>query len=167
MSTVIGSLRLDDGVGTVRMEDVYDTSAADLWEAISDPTRLSRWLVDITGVPEVGAVLRAHFTSSWDGTIRVDVCEPQKHLSVTSTEDDSDQEPMTIEAWITPDGPRTRLVIEERGFRRDQLAPHGAGWQVHLDDLGWHLTSGKPEGDWSDRWRALIAEYEEKADSLG
>jgi hypothetical protein len=39
-----------------------------------------------------------------------------------------------IEAWLTAEGSKTRLVVEERGLPVDALHFHGAGWQVHLED---------------------------------
>ena len=41
---VIGTIRDKDGVGVVRMEDTYDTTAEDLWSALTDPARLARWI---------------------------------------------------------------------------------------------------------------------------
>ena len=40
-----------------------------------------------------------------------------------------------LEAWLTAEGDRTRLVVEERGLPAAALHFHGAGWQVHLEDL--------------------------------
>jgi hypothetical protein len=33
-----------------------------------------------------------------------------------------------IEAWLTSEGDKTRLVVEERGLPLDRLHFHGAGW---------------------------------------
>ena len=43
-SGVVGTLRVVDGRGVVRMEDAYDTDIEDLWTALTDPRRLSRWI---------------------------------------------------------------------------------------------------------------------------
>jgi len=37
MTNILGSLRLDDGDGVVRMEDRYETDIDDLWTALTDP----------------------------------------------------------------------------------------------------------------------------------
>jgi hypothetical protein len=39
---LLGTLRAEDGKGVVRMADVYDTDAADLWQALTRPDRLER-----------------------------------------------------------------------------------------------------------------------------
>jgi hypothetical protein len=63
-----------------------------------------------------------------------------------------------IEAWLTPEGDRSRLVVEERGLPLDRLHFHGAGWQAHLEDLGRSLA-GNPSV-WKARWTELTPAYE-------
>ena len=51
-SGFVGSISaIGDGKGAVRMEDVYDTSAEDLWSALTDPDRLARWIGAVAGRP--------------------------------------------------------------------------------------------------------------------
>ena len=131
----IGTLRaLDDTRGAVRVEDVYDTAIEDLWEACTTPERLARWVAEVTGDLRVGGSVQVVFTSTWTGpgasrsaTHRTICCSPCSRVPRTSAE---------LEAWLTEEGSRTRLVVEERGLPRDALYLHGAGWQAHLEDLG-------------------------------
>ncbi|WP_218854645.1 SRPBCC family protein [Paractinoplanes atraurantiacus] len=162
---------LDETRGAVRVEDVYDTSIDDLWEACTDPERLARWIAKVSGDLRAGGSFHAVFTSTWSGPGRVDVCERPHHLLVTTgpgTEDEAQ-----IEAWLTEEGPGTRLVVEERGLPRDRLHFHGAGWQAHLEDLARSLeseaaagpgqwTDQKPEPSWRARWAELTPAYEQK-----
>src|SRR5262245_15425249 len=61
-----GSMRaIDDERGAVRVEDVYDTDIEDLWQACTDPSRLKRWLADVSGDLRVGGTVHATFTSTW------------------------------------------------------------------------------------------------------
>ncbi|WP_144711417.1 SRPBCC domain-containing protein [Curtobacterium pusillum] len=153
-----GTVRIEeDGTGTVRMDRVYPTGIDDLWDAVTVPERLARWLVvRLDGVPALGETVHAVFTSHWDGSVRVDVCDRPERLLVTMT---SDGETTVTEARLTAvDDDRTRLVIEERGFTADEVADHGAGWQVHVEDLGTVLAGGEPE-PWLPRWRALQPGY--------
>jgi len=46
---ILGSLRAADGKGIVRMEDRFDTDINDLWSALTDPSRLARWLGEVAG----------------------------------------------------------------------------------------------------------------------
>ena len=102
--TVVGSVREVDGKAVVRMEDRFDTDADDLWSALTDPQRLARWIADVNGDLRPGGVFRARFTSGWDGTGRVDVCEAPRRLLVTMSPGQDDQ--TVIEAELFPDGVR-------------------------------------------------------------
>jgi uncharacterized protein YndB with AHSA1/START domain len=161
---ILGTLRaLDDGKGAVRMEDVYDAGIDELWSAVTDPERLARWLVEVTGDLRVGGAIEARFTSSWAGPGRIDVCESPTHLLVTMSPNAPDE--TVIEAWLTAEGDRTRLVVEERGIPVPELAGHGSGWQAHVEDLATHLSGGD-RGDWHERWLELTPAYEPLAEDL-
>lgn len=156
-STMTGSIRIEpDGTGTVHMDRVYATGIDDLWDAITTPARLARWIGSVDGTLAVGGTVRAEFTSHWTGTIRVDVCDAPAHVRVTM---DDGAETTTTEAWLTAESDdRTRLVLEERGFTRDEVADHGAGWQVHVEDLETAIAGGE-RTPWEPRWRALQPAY--------
>jgi uncharacterized protein YndB with AHSA1/START domain len=153
---ILGSLRVEDGRGVVRLEDLYDTDIDDLWSALTRPDRLARWLAVVDGDARLGGVLQASFTSHWNGTVRVDVCEPPKRLLVTSWSDDTEE--TVMEAWLSPEGRGTRLIIEERGLPVEDVAAHGAGWQVHVEDLA-ALIAGNDPSNWEARWRELTPVY--------
>jgi uncharacterized protein YndB with AHSA1/START domain len=154
-----GTLRYVDGRGTVHMEDVYDTDIQDLWSAIVDPTRLARWVAVVTGDLRIGGSFRATFTSGWEGSGRVTVCDAPGRLLVTLDPVDGEKNEMTIEALLTAEGDKTRLVIEDSGFSREDLAGHGAGWQAHVEDLAAYLAGREP-GHWVTRWRQLSPAYD-------
>jgi uncharacterized protein YndB with AHSA1/START domain len=150
---IIGTMRrLDDRVGAVRIEDVYDTDIDDLWSALTRPERLARWIAVIEGDLRVGGTFTARFTSEWEGPMRVEACEAPHRLLVSGVEDGTE-----MEATLTAEGDRTRLVVEERGLPLDDLPYHGAGWQVHLEDLG-HLLAGEAS-EWRPRWQELTPAY--------
>jgi uncharacterized protein YndB with AHSA1/START domain len=58
---ILGSLRSADGKGIVRMEDRFGTGIGDLWSALTDPSRLARWLGDVEGDLRLGGEFRARF----------------------------------------------------------------------------------------------------------
>lgn len=110
---LIGTMRtLDDGLGAVRVEDVFDTGIDDLWDACTTPDRLRRWIAEVSGDLRVGGGFRARFTSGWEGTGRIDVCEPPRRL-VVLTREEGEPDDHVIEATLTPEGKRTVLVIED------------------------------------------------------
>jgi uncharacterized protein YndB with AHSA1/START domain len=161
---VLGSLGSADGKGVVRIEDRYDTNIDDLWSAVTDPRRLARWIAEVDGDLRVGGEFNARFTSGWEGTGRVEACEPPRRLLVlTRDADEPDEE--VLEATLTADGDQTILVIEARGLPIEHLAAHGAGWQVHAEDLAAHLA-GRERCDIKARWSELVPAYQDLADKV-
>jgi uncharacterized protein YndB with AHSA1/START domain len=153
----IGTMRaLDDKRGALRVEDVYDTDIDDLWNACTTPERLARWLAEVSGDLRVGGTVHASFTSTWTGPVRIDVCDAPRHLLLTMEPETDDE--AEVEAWLSAEGHRTRLVVEERGLPLDRLHFHGAGWQAHLEDLGRSLAGDTSA--WKARWTELTPVYE-------
>ena len=163
---IVGTLRTADGKGVVRMEDRFDTDIDDLWSALTDPGRLARWLGEFEGDLRLGGEFRARFfASGWEGTGRVDVCEPPRHLLVMTRQDRQDEE-HAIEATLTADGDHTILILEERGMPVNLLAAYGAGIQVHIEDLAAHIA-GRERCDADARWGELQPAYQALASKLG
>jgi uncharacterized protein YndB with AHSA1/START domain len=150
------SMRNEGGVGIVRVEDVFATDADDLWQAITEPSRLARWIGEVHGDLRLGGEFKARFTSTWEGTGTVDVCERPSRLLVAMTGDPDDR--TVVEAVLTPVVDGTRLVVEERGLPVSALPGYGAGWQVHIEDLGVYLAGGEPE-EWQPRWQARRPQF--------
>jgi len=171
MTTTTATMRALDGArGAVRVEDLYDTDIGDLWQACTTPERLARWIAHAHGELRVGGTVQVVFTSTWTGSVRVEVCDEPHHLLLT-TMPGADGEGQ-IEAWLTEEGDRTRLVVEERGLPITHLPFHASGWRVHLEDLGRSLDVGgpvHPEGwssdagapSWKQRWEELTPTYEQ------
>src|SRR5580700_6219369 len=163
---ILGSLRSEDGQGVVRMEDRFDTDIDDLWSALTEPRRLARWMGDVEGDLRLGGEFRARFfASGWEGTGRVEACEPSRRLLVL-TKRPGQRDEQVIEAMLTADGDQTILVWEERGMPLDQLAAYGAGIQVHVEDLAAHLA-GRERRDADARWSELYPAYQDLAAKVG
>ncbi len=167
---ITGTMRtLDQTRGAVRVEDVFDTDIDDLWNACTTPERLENWIAKVCGDLSVRGTAHAVFTSTWSGPVRIEICDAPHHLLVTS-EPGTDEE-TEIEAWLIADGSQTKLVVEERNVPLGQLHFYGAGWQVHLEDLGRSLvTDGSVHPDgwsadtpalaWKESWSRLTPAYQ-------
>jgi uncharacterized protein YndB with AHSA1/START domain len=141
---ILGSVRSAGGVGVVRVEDRFDAHVDDVWSALTDPRRLVRWLGEVEGDLRLGGEFRAHFfASGWEGSGRVEACEPRQRLLVGTKQPDKPDE-QVIEVTLTADGDDTILAWEERGMPLDQRAAYGAGVQVHVEDLAAYLAGGEP-----------------------
>ncbi len=162
---IVGSLRSADGKGVVRVEDRYDTDIDDLWSALTDPGRLARWYGEVEGDLRLGGEFRARlFASGWEGTGRVEACEPPNRLLVT-TKEVTEPYDKTIEATLTADGDQTILVIEVQGMPLDKIAFYGAGWQIHAENLAAYLA-GRERGDTEARWDELVPPYQDLAANI-
>ena len=163
-SRVEGTLLAADGRGIVRMEDRYDTSIDDLWSALTDPQRLARWVAKVSGDLRPGGVLRASFTSGWQGPGRLDECEPPRRLLLTLDPEREDQ--TVIEAELFAEGDQTRLVVEERDLPLGELAAHGAGCKRSVMSSLAYLEGRDHCVDWLHRWIEITPSYRLRADGL-
>jgi uncharacterized protein YndB with AHSA1/START domain len=163
---ILGSLRSADGKGVVRVEDRFDTDIDDLWSAVTDPRRLARWMGEVEGDLRLGGEFRARFfASGWEGTGRVEACEPPRRLLLLTMQPRQQGEHF-IEVTLAADGDQTILVWEERGMPLDQIAAYGAGIQVHVEDLAAHVA-GRERCDADARWNELMPGYQDLAANMG
>jgi uncharacterized protein YndB with AHSA1/START domain len=166
---LIGALRLDgdgdgDGDGdraAVRLERTYKTDAADLWSALTDPARLTRWFARVEGDLRTGGTFCVYFDDENpdERTIgQIQECEPPHRLAVTWH---FREEGESVVRAVLDEGPEgTRLTLDHRRLPRGQAAGYGAGWQTYLEQLVAYLI-GDPGrgGHWDNRWEQLIPAY--------
>ncbi len=117
---------------------VYDTDAADLWDAITNQQRLPRWFAKVDGDFKLGG--RFHVENNASGTITA--CEPRKHIAGT-------WEFMGGMSWIeielTPEGNGTRFQLTHTAPidpHWDKFGPGavGVGWDLGFMGLARHLA---------------------------
>ena len=157
---ILGRLGSAEGKGIVRMEDRFDTDIDDVWSALTDPSRLARWYGEVEGDLRLGGEYRVRlFASGWEGTGRVEACEPPQRLLVRNKNADEPGE-QVIEAMLTADGDQTIVVWEERGMPLELLSAYGAGVQLHVEDLADHLAGRKRLDDTKARWDELHPAYQ-------
>jgi uncharacterized protein YndB with AHSA1/START domain len=147
------------------MQDRFDTDIDDLWSALTEPVRLARWIGEFEGDLRLGGQFRARYFDGWEGTGRVEACEPPRRLMVVTRHDRQTDE-MVAEATLSADGDQTVLVWEERGMPLEHLADYGAGIQVHVEHLAAHLA-GRELCDIETRWTELLPAYQDLAASVG
>ena len=141
----------------------YSTTAADLWDALTNAERIPRWFLPISGDLQLGG----HYQLEGNAGGAITRCEPPSTLAVTWEYGGS-------VSWVT-----VRLREQEAGGTRlelehvahvgddwwDQFGPGavGVGWDLALMGLGEHLPSGvavdpKDVARWtsSDEGRAFM-----------
>jgi uncharacterized protein YndB with AHSA1/START domain len=171
---ILGALRAADGAGVVRVEDRFDTTAEDLWDALTDPARVARWYGQVDGDLRLGGTFHMYVEGSdLESTGRVEACDPPRRLLLTNRETDESYErgqgvppyDARIEVTLDQVGDQTDLVIEVRGMPLDRIAFFGAGWQIHVEHLADHL-GGREWDDVEARWSELVPPYQELAATI-
>src|SRR4029453_4896418 len=152
---ILGSLGSADGGGVLRIEDPFAIGIDDLWAAPPDPQRLTRWYGEVEGERRAGGGFRARlYASGWEGTGRVEECEPPRRFLVVLKALDEPNEHST-EVTLTDDGGgQTMLVVEQLGLPLDLLWAYGAGLQIHVEDLAAYIA-GHERGDPQTRFAEL------------
>ncbi len=120
----------------------FSTPPQELWSALTDPERLKRWFLPISGELRVGG--RYQLEGNAGGTLTA--CEPPKRLAMT-WEFGGDVSWLELRLTAEPGG-RTRLELEHTAVPGDhwkQFGPGaaGVGWDLSLLGLDQYTTAGK------------------------
>jgi uncharacterized protein YndB with AHSA1/START domain len=162
---ILGSVRAVDGEGVIRMEDRFATDRESLWAALTDPSRLARWISQVDGDLRPGGEFHArHIDGGFEGTGRINACEPPSHLVLTMRDVDpqpGQPEETVIDVTLTSDGDDTILVLEERRLPVNLLAAYGTGVQIHVENLAAHINGDELRDE--SRWDELFPAYQDIA----
>jgi hypothetical protein len=127
----------------VTLERTYETTAEDLWDAATNPERLPRWFLPVSGDLRPGG--RYELEGNASGTITE--CIPPRWLSVTW---EFGSEVSWVEVRITPEGDaRSRLTlchvcpVDDHYWPAYGPGAAGVGWDLGLIGLDVHLSGSE------------------------
>ena len=132
--------------GTTRIvvaRRTYATDQADLWDAVTNPERIPRWFLPISGELRVGG--RYQLEGNASGTI--ERCDPPDSLEVTW---EFAEQVSWVRVTVTPAADGTTLELaHEAPIDPDFWAQYGpgaagVGWDLGLMGLGLHLDTDAP-----------------------
>lgn len=127
---------------TVTLERVYDAEVEDVWDAVTNPERIPRWFLPVSGDLRLGG--RYQLEGNAGGTI--EKCEPPTGFFAT-WEFGGEVSWIDVRLAAEPGG-RTRLVLEHIAHVDDErwaeFGPGavGIGWDMTLYGLANHLATG-------------------------
>jgi uncharacterized protein YndB with AHSA1/START domain len=122
----------------------YDTTIQDLWDAISNPERIQRWFLPVTGELRLGG--RYQLQGNAGGQITG--CEPPSNLGLT-WEFGAQVSWVHVKLTALSDG-GTRLQLEhiahvpEDFWKEYGPGAVGVGWDLSFVTLRKHLSTGAP-----------------------
>jgi uncharacterized protein YndB with AHSA1/START domain len=122
---------------------VYLTDQADLWDTLTNPERIPRWFLPVSGDLRVGG---RYQTQGNAGGV-VERCKEPESFAVTW---EFGEVISWLEVTLTPDGERTALELAHEAHVTPELwgqfgpGAVGVGWDLALMGLGRHLDSGAP-----------------------
>jgi uncharacterized protein YndB with AHSA1/START domain len=141
----VGSRVLEAGEARViTVSQTYQTSLDEMWDACTNPERIPRWFLPVSGDLRVGG--RYQLEGNAGGT--VERCDPPNSFAATW---EMGGESSWIEVRLAEQpGGRVRFEIEHVAHVSDefwtQFGPGavGVGWDLALSALARHLSTGVP-----------------------
>lgn len=152
--------RHPDGI-EVRFERWYPTDPDDLWEAVTVPARVARWLGPIYGDLRVGGRYELRMgqdvpDAADNATGEVLACDPPRTLAVTWVF--PDETSTRVDVALRRQGEGTLLVLRHTGLADAAARGYGGGWHACLDQLDDDLA-GRPVRAWDDLYAAASPAY--------
>lgn len=139
---IIGSRVLEAGEARVlTISQTYDNPIEDVWDACTNPERIPRWFLPVSGDLQVGG--RYQIENQASGV--VERCEPTTGFAAT-WEFGGEVSWIDVRLTGTPDG--TLLTLEHTAHvddeRWSEYGPGavGVGWDAMVMGLALHLSSG-------------------------
>ena len=138
----VGSEPADDGpVHVVELRRVYGAPVADVWDVCTNPERIPRWFLPISGDLRLGG----RFQLEGNAGGEITECQPPRRLAVT-WEFGGEVSLVTVDlAPAEDDG--TELCLRHAVGDNDHWATYGpgavgVGWELALLGLALHLRTG-------------------------
>ncbi|MER6947589.1 SRPBCC family protein [Nonomuraea sp. NPDC000554] len=119
----------------------YDAAIEDVWDACTDPERIGRWLLPVTGDFRVGGTYQLEGNAGGE-ILR---CEPPSLLKITWVYGGNGSE---VEVRLAQDGESTEFELQHTATvppeMWDKYGPGavGVGWDLALLGLSLHLAGG-------------------------
>jgi uncharacterized protein YndB with AHSA1/START domain len=124
----------------------FRTDAADLWDALTNPLRLPRWFLPISGDLHPGGTYQLEGNAGG----AIEECDPPHRFRVTWLFGEGPATLVTV--TLAPENAGTHLELEHVGQVPEQLwtqfgpAATGLGWDLTLHGLVLHVETGASMG---------------------
>lgn len=156
------SLIRHDSYVDVDIHREYRTDARDLWDAITNPDRIGRWMAPVSGDFRVGGRFRVDFDISdpaqqvHGSIIR---CDAPNRLDITWEIFEAGTSDVVAILHDTDNG--CELHLRHTSLPESMGAGYAAGWHAYCDALE-ALLLNKELRVWDDRWAEVFPEYQRR-----
>jgi uncharacterized protein YndB with AHSA1/START domain len=125
---------------TVTLSRLYDTTADDLWDALTSKERIPRWFLPVEGDLRLGG--KYQLKGNAGGTITA--CTPPTHFAATW---EFGGGTTWIDVKVAADGDKALMTLEHTAIIEDhwnQFGPGavGIGWDLAVAGLAQHVGTG-------------------------
>jgi uncharacterized protein YndB with AHSA1/START domain len=140
----VGSRTVPEGdARTLVLRRTYDATVEDVWDACTDPERIGRWFLPVSGDLKLGG----HYQLEGNAGGEILRCEPPQLLKVSWLfGEDSGFSEVELRLTAEDEAERTTVELEHVAVvppeMWDQFGPGavGVGWDLMMLDLGLHLS---------------------------
>lgn len=151
-------LRTDEGYELV-LTRTFRAPIDDVWASVTESDRTARWFGPWRGDAAPGNAIQVQLSAE-DGApwsdVRIDACEPPRHLAVTLTDESGG---WRLELRLTEHEGITTLRFTQQLDSVDGVGDIGPGWEFYLDRLV-AARDGSALPDFDDYHPAQKAYYE-------
>lgn len=156
-------LSASGGAHAVRLERRYPTTADDLWDAVTAPGRLARWLGPVYGDLRAGGSYELRMGQDLPGADENAVgeireCDAPHGFSVTWRFPGEGETVVTVR--VTPDVDGAVLELRHDGLTTAAARGYAGGWHASLDQLADHVD-GVPVRSWQEAFDAALPLYQD------
>jgi uncharacterized protein YndB with AHSA1/START domain len=154
MSETQRSVGESDGAPTVIIRRAYTATVDELWDACTNPERIPRWFLPVTGELRLGG--RYQLEGNASGMI--EACDPPHGFRV-SWEFGGSRSWLAVRVRAGADGEgwlELEQTMPDDSGMWEQFGPGavGVGWDLGLIGLGLHLDGGEPDPARVAAWSA-------------
>ncbi|MEJ7722372.1 MAG: SRPBCC domain-containing protein [Ilumatobacteraceae bacterium] len=159
---LLARLRAEDDGPAARLERTFAATADEVWAAITDPQRISRWLAPLTmrGEPQPGTTYTFDFGDGGSTHGEIVACTRGERLEVTWGFEGHPDSIVVVELRPGDDG--TTLVLDHRRLPDDQAIGYGAGWDAYIARLAADVDVDVDVDelpDWDEHFVAVLPAY--------
>ena len=158
MTTPLGQVLRDEDGMRLQFVRTYSDPVEDVWSALTEPDRVSRWFGTWSGDPAKGVVqvLMTEDDGSTPQIVTILECQPPRQLTVDLPSPDG---AWRVSVSLRAEAGLTTLVFTQRLAEPYDASSIGPGWHYYLDRLGAVLADTAPPDHWDDYHPALQDAY--------